>query len=90
MKKHKICVIGDGLSGLITAQKLCNLDIEIDLISKGQIDLEYDNRTTAISPSNLKFILENLPKKAENSRNFRKFKFSPKDLFGVVCGLSGL
>ena len=63
MKKHKICVIGDGLSGLITAQKLCNLDIEIDLISKGQIDLENDNRTTAISPSNLKFILENLPKK---------------------------
>ena len=54
MKKHKICIIGDGLSGLITAQKLCNLDIEIDLISKGQIDLEYDNRTTAISPSKFK------------------------------------
>ena len=65
MKKHKICVIGDGLSGLVTAQKLSNLDVKIDLVSKGQIDFENDNRTTAISPSNLKFILENLPKKAE-------------------------
>ena len=34
MKKHKICIIGDGLSGLITAQILGKLDVEIDLISK--------------------------------------------------------
>ena len=34
MKKHKICIIGDGLSGLITAQILGQLDLEIDLISK--------------------------------------------------------
>ena len=34
MKKHKICIIGDGLSGLVTAQILSKLDIQIDLISK--------------------------------------------------------
>ena len=31
MKKHKICIIGDGLSGLVTAQILSKLDIQIDL-----------------------------------------------------------
>ena len=66
MKKHKICIIGDGLSGLIAAQILGKLDIEIDLISKQSQKKVIDNRTTAISPSNYKFIskylLKNRPK----------------------------
>ena len=34
MKKHKICIVGDGLSGLVTAQVLGKLNIEIDLVFK--------------------------------------------------------
>ena len=34
MKKPKICIVGDGLSGLFAAQILGDLDIDIDLISK--------------------------------------------------------
>ena len=34
MKKQRICIIGDGLSGLITAQILSKLDVQIDLFSK--------------------------------------------------------
>ena len=66
MKKHKICIIGDGLSGLITAQILSTLDIEIDLISKKSQKKNIDNRTTAISPSNYKFISKYLLKKRAN------------------------
>ena len=56
MKKHKICIIGDGLSGLVTAQILSKLDIQIDLISKKDKKKIIDNRTTALSPSNFKFL----------------------------------
>tara|TARA_B100001029_G_C15038889_1_gene442145 strand:+ start:530 stop:1675 length:1146 start_codon:yes stop_codon:yes gene_type:complete len=66
MKKHKICIIGDGLSGLITAQILGQLDLEIDLISKPNSKKNLDNRTTAISPSNYEFILKNLTTKKNN------------------------
>ena len=34
MKKQKICIIGDGLSGLTAALALSNLDIEVDFIIK--------------------------------------------------------
>ena len=45
MKKYKICIIGDGLSGLITAQTLSKLDLEIDLISTKKHKKLVDNRT---------------------------------------------
>ena len=53
MKKHKICILGDGLSGLITAEVLGKLDVNIDLISKKIQKKITDNRTTAISPLSL-------------------------------------
>ena len=34
MKKQKICVIGDGLSGLAATLILSQLDVKIDFISK--------------------------------------------------------
>ena len=66
MKKHKICIIGDGLSGLIAAQILGKLDIKLDLISKKSQKKIIDNKTTAISPSNYEFILKHLLKKRPN------------------------
>ena len=63
MKKHKICILGDGLSGLITAEVLGKLDVNIDLISKKIQKKITDNRTTAISPNNHKFISKFLSSK---------------------------
>ena len=58
MKKQKICIIGDGLTGLATALILSKLDIEINLIRKSKIIKKSgDNRTTAISESNYSFLL---------------------------------
>ncbi len=57
MKKQKICIIGDGLSGLTAALALSTLDIEIDFISKNKsIKKLPDNRITAISQSNYSFL----------------------------------
>tara|TARA_Y100000591_G_C21822449_1_gene694472 strand:- start:110 stop:1288 length:1179 start_codon:yes stop_codon:yes gene_type:complete len=74
MKKHKICIIGDGLSGLVTAQILSKLDIQIDLISKKDKKKIIDNRTTALSPSNFKFLSAFLNNK------INKFFFSSKEV----------
>ena len=64
MKKQKICIIGNGLTGLTTALVLSELNIEIDLMAKFKSNEEFlDNRTTAISPSNYDFLLKFLDKK---------------------------
>ncbi len=61
MKKQKICVIGDGLTGLATALVLSKLDIEIDLIFKNKKVKKFkDNRTTAISESNYSFLSKHI------------------------------
>ena len=56
MKKQKICIIGGGLTGLITALSLSKLNIDIDLVA-GKIDNKFETaRTTAISQSNYLFL----------------------------------
>ena len=62
MKKQRICIVGDGLSGLMSAVALNNLpNLEVHLISKKN-NLKKDKRTTAISSSNFEFIKEVLGK----------------------------
>ncbi len=64
MKKQKICIIGNGLTGLTAALVLSELNIEVHLIGKFKFDEKFfDNRTTAISPSNYDFLLKFLDKK---------------------------
>ena len=59
MKKQKICIIGNGLTGLTAALVLSELNIETHLIGKFKFNEEFfDNRTTAISPSNYDFLLK--------------------------------
>ena len=56
MKKQKICIIGSGLTGLVTAICLSKLNCEIDLIT-GNIDKNYkSSRTIAISENNFHFL----------------------------------
>jgi len=62
MKKQKICIIGDGLSGLTSAIAINNLDnVEVHLISK-KSKKAMDKRTTAISENNFKFLKDNISK----------------------------
>ena len=71
MKKQKICVIGDGLSGLTAALALSNLDIEVDFIIKNiQEKKTSDPRITAISQSNFKFLIKYLDKNFKENQIF--------------------
>ena len=55
MIKQRICIVGDGLSGLMTALALNKLEgLEVHLISKKN-KRSKDRRTTAISASNHEF-----------------------------------
>ena len=60
MNKQRICIVGDGLAGLMTAAVLGQVSgVDISLISKKE-KKNLDKRTTAISHTNLKFIQENI------------------------------
>ena len=60
MTKQRICIVGDGLSGLMTALVLSKVPgIEVNLIAKKGTKIK-DKRTTAISDTNLKFINQNI------------------------------
>jgi 2-polyprenyl-6-methoxyphenol hydroxylase-like FAD-dependent oxidoreductase len=62
MKKQRICIVGDGLSGLMTVIALNNLsNLEVHLISNKSTN-KQDKRTTAISASNYKFFKDNVRK----------------------------
>ena len=60
MIKQRICIIGDGLSGLMTASVLGKVPgVEVNLIAKkGKKNL--DKRTTAISDTNYNFVKQNI------------------------------
>ena len=56
MKKQRICIVGDGLSGLMTALALNKLaGLEVHLIFRKKKHSK-DRRTTAISASNYEFL----------------------------------
>ena len=65
MKKQRICIVGDGLAGLMAALALNELEgLEVHLISRKNKD-SRDKRTTAISASNYEFfdgVLDKLDK----------------------------
>ena len=59
---QKICIIGDGLSGLTTANILAKQNIKIDFYCSPTISSKTlkDLRTTAISESNYKYLIDKL------------------------------
>ena len=56
MKKHKICIVGGGLTGLISALILSERGLDIDLIVENNLSKIKDLRVTAISEKNMEFL----------------------------------
>ena len=56
MKKHKICIVGGGLTGLISALVLSERGLDIDLILENAASKNKDLRVTAISEKNMEFL----------------------------------
>jgi len=69
MKKQKICIIGGGLTGLITALALSKLNINVDVITDNN-KAPKSNRTIAISQNNYEFL-----------RKLNIFKFKKKQFW---------
>ncbi|MDB9743078.1 hypothetical protein OAB09_01235 [Pelagibacteraceae bacterium] len=62
VKKQRICIVGDGLTGLMSAIALNNLpNLEVHLIAKKNKRMN-DKRTTAISASNFNFFRDIMSK----------------------------
>ena len=58
MEKQKICIVGGGLTGLITAIALSKLNLKIDLVTNSTNRNIKTNRTIAISQQNYNFLKE--------------------------------
>ena len=56
MKKHKICIVGGGLTGLISALVLSERGLNIDLMVENNVSKIKDLRVTAISEKNMEFL----------------------------------
>ena len=81
MGKQKICIIGGGLTGLVTALALSRLNVDIDLITENINKNFQSNRTVAISQNNKDFLnkiilgnIENFPQKQKKQNNLTKFQ----------------
>ena len=72
MVKQKICIIGNGLTGLTAALILGKLNLEVHLIAAPDTIRKKDIRTTAISESNYKGLINFIGKK--NSKIFFESK----------------
>ncbi|SVE55141.1 uncharacterized protein METZ01_LOCUS507995, partial [marine metagenome] len=70
MEKQKICIVGGGLTGLITAITLSKLNLKIDLITGNINQYTKSNRTIAISQNNYDFL-----------KKLKIFKFSKKEFW---------
>ena len=58
MIKQKICIIGNGLTGLTTALILGKINLDVHLIAAPNKKKRRDTRTTAISDSNYKSLID--------------------------------
>ena len=63
MKKHKICIVGNGLTGLISALVLSERGLDIDLIVENKINKIQDLRVTAVSEKNFNYLKSTLKNK---------------------------
>ena len=83
MSEQRICIVGDGLSGLMTAAVISQMPgVNVSLVAKNMIK-GRDKRTTAISETNFKFIKDNIPSLKSNffwpSKNIELYYGSSKE-----------
>ena len=88
MTKQRICIVGNGLSGLMTALVLDKVPgIEINLIAKKDTK-NVDKRTTAISDTNYKFLKQNITNLEQKlfwpSKKIELFYETPKDKINFI------
>ena len=74
MIKQKICIIGNGLTGLTTALILGRLNLNVHLIAAPDRRKKKDIRITAISDSNYKSLINLIGKK------YSKIFFKSKEI----------
>ena len=72
MKKHKICIVGGGLTGLLSAIILDHKEVDIDLIVNNKKKNIQDLRSTAISEENFIFLRSSI--KNLNTNQFNSVK----------------
>ena len=61
MKYQKICIIGDGLSGLVIAASLADLDLNIDIYYQDpKKSYKRDGRNTEISENNFRLQIKKI------------------------------
>ena len=82
MKKQKVCIVGDGLTGLLSAVALGELDLNIEIFGNFTKIKDADIRTTALSPASFNFLLKFIEKK--HSKLFWPCK--KIDLFNEIDG----
>ena len=92
MKKQKICIIGGGLTGFVTAITLANLNIEVDLVVNNIKNIK-SKRTTAISQSNFDFIKKLKIKKSLDNffwpcQNMKIYSFSEEKKLKEILELN--
>ncbi len=81
MEKQKVCIIGGGLTGLVTAIALSRLNLEIDLVTGHNINKKVKSaRTIALSQSNYDFL------KKLKINNLLEFFFWPCDNMKLYAG----
>ena len=73
MEAQKVCIIGDGLTGLVTAITLSRLNLKIDLFTSNYNKKIKTNRKTAISNENYNFL-----------KKMKIFKFPKKEFWPCI------
>ncbi len=75
----KVCILGDGLTGLTLAKALVNQNIYVDLVSQRKKSLSNKNRTIGISKSNIEYFNSNIVNTKKIAWNLQKIEiFSDK------------
>ena len=92
MKKQNVCIIGGGLTGLITALTLSKLNLNIDVVTGDISQTVKSNRTTAISKENFDYlaklkIFKDLKNEFWSCLNMKLYSSDQKEKFSEILNL---
>tara|TARA_Y100000590_G_scaffold70042_1_gene76409 strand:- start:3995 stop:5167 length:1173 start_codon:yes stop_codon:yes gene_type:complete len=92
MKKQNVCIIGGGLTGLITALTLSKLNLNIDVVTGDISQSVKSDRTTAISKENFDYlgklkIFKDLKNEFWSCLNMKLYSSGQKEKFSEILNL---